>query len=177
MKTSTLSVNDVLRFANHDYMNQIQLIKMNLDLGRIEEAKTIIENISEQSKTLSNISKLKLPKTAEWLQTIQWKYPAFDITLNCHATVPVDMKKDEQIVEYLEKTVIHVYENLDPYTEQKLDISIESNETQFNILFDLKGKWETRFFDHEENNDLMVQTYEQTSSVWKYALSIEQEWM
>lgn len=48
MKTSTLSVNDVLRFANHDYMNQIQLLKMNLDLGRIEEAKSLIENF--QSK-------------------------------------------------------------------------------------------------------------------------------
>lgn len=175
METSTLSVIDVLKFANHDYMNQLQLLKMNLDLGRIEEAKLIIEKLSEQSKTFSNINKLKLPKTVEWLQTIQWRYQAFEITLNCNAAVPVDMKKDEQIVEYLEKTVIHVYDTLDPFTEQKLDISIESNEKQFTFLFYLKGKWEAQNFNHEENNDLKVQTYEQTNNEWKYALIIEQE--
>ena len=175
MKTSTLSINDVLRLANHDYMNHIQLIKMNLDLGRHEEVKSIIGKLSEQSKTLSNINKLKLPKTVEWLQTIQWKYPAFEVTLNSNVSVPVDMKKDEQIVEYLEKTVIHVYDHLDPFTEQQLDISIESNDAQFTLLFDLKGKWDGHLFNHEENNNLKVQTYEQTNSEWKYALSIEQE--
>lgn len=175
MKTSTLSINEVLRFANHDFMNQIQLIKMNLDLGKVEEAKTIIERISEQSSSLSNINKLKLPKTVEWLQTVQWRYPAFDITLSSNVMVPVDMKKDGQIVEYLEKTVIHVYDTLDPFTEQQLDISIESNETQFTLLFDLKGKWDTVVFNYEANNNIKVQTYEQTTKEWKYALSIEQE--
>jgi len=175
MKTSTLSITDVLRFANHDFMNQVQLIKMNLDLGRVEEAKIIIEKFSEQSKTFSDINKLRLPKTVEWLQTIQWRYQAFEITINCNVTVPVDMKKDEQIVEYLEKTVIHVYDHLDPFTEQKLDISIESNETQFTLLFDLKGKWDANLFNYEENNNLKVQTYEETMDKWKYALSIEQE--
>ncbi|MCM3388071.1 Spo0B domain-containing protein [Ureibacillus chungkukjangi] len=175
MKTSTLSVNDVLRFANHDYMNQIQLLKMNLDLGRIEEAKSLIEKFSEQSKTLSNINKLKLPKTGEWLQTIQWRFQAFETTINSNISFPIDMKNDEQIVEYLEKTVIHVYDTLDPFSEQQLEISIESNENEFTLLFDLKGKWEAQIFDHEENNNLKVQTYEQTTNEWKYALSIEQE--
>ncbi|HWK24318.1 MAG TPA: Spo0B domain-containing protein [Ureibacillus sp.] len=176
MKTSTLSINDVLRFANHDYMNQIHLIKMNLDLDRVEEAKSIIERLSEHSKTLSNINYLKLPKTVEWLQTIQWRYPAFDSSIISNVTFPVDMKKDEQIVEYLEKTVIHVYDTLDPFTEQQLEITIESNDSSFNLLFDLKGKWEVDLFDnHNENNNLKVQTYVQTNEQWKYALSIEQE--
>ncbi|MBD8026821.1 Spo0B domain-containing protein [Ureibacillus sp. Re31] len=174
MKTLSLSVNEVLRFANHDYMNQLQLIKMNLDLGRVEEAKKIIEQISEQCKTLSNINKLKLPKTVEWLQTIQWRYPAFQVTLKSNVTSPVDMKKDEQIVEYLEKTVIHVYDNLDPFTEHELTIQIESNESAFHLTFDLIGKWDTHLFEHEVTH-LNVQTYEQTTRQWKYALNIEQE--
>lgn len=175
MKTQTLSINEVLRFANHDYLNQLQLIKMNLDLGREEEAKKVIEQISEQCKTLSNINKLKLPKTVEWLQTIQWRCPAFQVDLNSNVTVPVDMKKDEQIVEYLEKTVIHVYDSLDPYTEQQLIINIESNELGFNLIFDLRGNWDAHLFRHEEETNLNVQTYEQTKKQWKYVLSIEQE--
>ncbi|RHW38673.1 sporulation protein [Lysinibacillus yapensis] len=173
MKTQTLSISEVLRFANHDFMNQIQLIKMYLDMDKIEEAKSMIVAYSEQSKTLSNLAKLKLPKTVEWLQTLQWRYPAFQITLKSSISSPVDMKKDELIVEYLEKTVIHVYDRLDPFTEQQLDITIESDENHFLFLFDLKGKWEAQLFKHEKKNNLHVQTYEQTANQWKYALSIE----
>lgn len=175
MKTLTLSVNEVLRFANHDYMNQIQLIKMNLDLGRVDEAKKSIEQITAQYKILSNISKLNLPKTIEWLQTVGWKYPALELTINSNVTIPIDMKKDEHIVEYLEKTVIHVYECLDPFTEQQLVINIESNEQYFELMFDLKGNWEFQPFNPGEDSKLEVQTYEQTNNSWKYVLRIEQE--
>lgn len=34
-----LSVSEILRAANHDFINQLQLIKMNLDLNRIDDAK------------------------------------------------------------------------------------------------------------------------------------------
>lgn len=175
METQTLSIHDILRFANHDHMNQLQLIKMYLDMDRIEDAKKVIEKYSEQSRTLSNINKLKLPKTAEWLQTVQWRYTALQLTLNSSVSFPVDMKKDELIVEYLEKTVIHVYDRLDPFTEQQLDLTIESDEKQFRLLFDLQGKWDAQLFKHEENHNLHVQTYEQSSNQWKYALSLEQE--
>lgn len=39
MNNQSLTISEVLRFANHDYVNQLQLIRMNLDLGRIEESK------------------------------------------------------------------------------------------------------------------------------------------
>lgn len=39
MTVSKLTVSEALRFANHDYLNQFHLIQMNLDLGRVDEAK------------------------------------------------------------------------------------------------------------------------------------------
>ena len=39
MMEQSLTVREVLRYANHDFLNHLHLIKMNLDLGRIEEAK------------------------------------------------------------------------------------------------------------------------------------------
>lgn len=175
MKTLALSVNEIIRFANHDFMNQLQLIKMNLDLGNVDEAKAIIERASEQCKTVSNLNILKLPKTLEWLQTLHWRYPAFDLTLKSNVTVPVDMKKDEQIVEYLEKTVIHVYDRLDPYTEQQLFIKIDSDDNGFKLTFDLKGNWEQHLYSHQESTNLKVETYEQSNVSWRYVLSLEQE--
>ena len=175
MKTLTLSVNEILRFANHDYLNQLQLIKMNLDLGKIEEAKKIIEQISGHAKILSNINKLNLPKTVEWLQTIQWKFPIFQVTLNSDVMEAVDLKYDDQIVEYLEKTVIHVYDSLDPYTEQQLTIDIKSRDS-FQLIFELKGNWDVNCSFIQENvKNLKIETYVETNQHWKYALSLEQE--
>ncbi|SOC02510.1 stage 0 sporulation protein B (sporulation initiation phosphotransferase) [Ureibacillus xyleni] len=175
MKIHTLSNSEVIRFANHDFMNHLQLIKMYLELDKVEDAKKAIENISESCKTLSNINKLKLPKTVEWLQTFQWRFPSIEYTLKSLVEHPVNMKKDEQIVEYLEKTVIHVYDHLDPYTEQQLLIEIESNENDFKLMFDLRGNWEAQLFTQQELPNMKVQTYEQTNQHWKYVLSLEQE--
>ncbi|TSI03232.1 Spo0B domain-containing protein [Lysinibacillus sp. BW-2-10] len=173
MKIPTLSNSDVIRFANHDFMNHLQLIKMNLELGKVDEAKNIINDVSTACKTFSNINKLQLPKTVEWLQTLQWRFPALELTLKSNVVVPVDMKKDEQIVEYLEKTVIHVYDHLDPFTEQQLVIEIDSIESSFKLTFDLKGNWDTTQFTHQELANVKIQTYEQTNQVWKYVLNLE----
>ena len=45
MNNQSLTISEVLRFANHDYVNQLQLIRMNLDLGRIEESKNLFNII------------------------------------------------------------------------------------------------------------------------------------
>lgn len=170
-----LSISEVLRFANHDFMNQLQLIKMNLDLGRVEESKKIIEKLSEQSKTFSNIGKLKLPKTVEWLLTLQWRYPAFDINIYCNLSKPYVSKEDESIVDYLEKTIIHIYDQLDPFTEQLLSIEINVDQETLQLIVDVKGNWTAKEFHHEEISEINIQTIEQSNNSWKYVLTIEQE--
>ena len=76
-----LTVSDVLRYANHDFLNQLHLIQMNLDLQRVEEAKMIIQEVSDHCKMLSNVNRLQLPKTVEWFQTFNWRYPALQMRL------------------------------------------------------------------------------------------------
>lgn len=175
MTGQPLTISEVLRFANHDFLNQLQLIKMNLDLGRVEESKKIIEQISEQCKVNSNINKLQLPKTVEWLQTLHWRYPAFQIEVKCNVTAPVEILKDEFIVDYLEKTVIHVNDHLDPYTEQLLTIDIDSSQELFKLIFDLKGKWESELFQNQALGSMKIEIMEQTDISWNYVLTFEQE--
>lgn len=174
MTVKSLTVNEALRFANHDFLNHLHLIQMNLDLQRVNEAKETIAQLSEHCKMLSNINQLKLPKTVQWLQTISWCYPAMQTCLSSHVTASVNSKYDEAIVQYLENTVIHVYESLNPYEQQELQISIESNEKQCDIIFHLTGKWEHSLF-HTEQKILNVKTYEHTDTSWKYVLSIYEE--
>ncbi|MEG0450988.1 MAG: Spo0B domain-containing protein, partial [Lysinibacillus sp.] len=124
MNFQPLTISEVLRFANHDYVNHLQLIRMNLDLGRIDETKKLIQDYSEQLRVLSNINRLQLPKTGEWLQTVRWQYPSVQVELSCQVENPVLNNIDEAIVYYLNNTINHVYHTLDPYTEQQLMLDV-----------------------------------------------------
>ncbi len=67
---------DLLRHARHDWLNQLQLIKANLSLGRTERAKEIMNEVIELSREESRISNLKTPNLSEYLLTYNWlKHP------------------------------------------------------------------------------------------------------
>ena len=165
----SLTVSEALRFANHDFLNQLHLIQMYLDLQHVDEAKKLIQQIAEQSKMLSNVNKLGLPQTIEWLQTVSWRYPAWQVTLNSDVQQVADISLDAHIVQYLENTVIHLHEALDPYTEQELHITVECHANRFLIDVHFKGQWEVSQFNKETK--LAIQTIEETTSSWHFILS------
>ncbi|MEO4052130.1 Spo0B domain-containing protein [Solibacillus sp. CAU 1738] len=174
MTVKPLTINEVLRFANHDFLNHLHLIQMNLDLDQVEEAKEIIQNISDHCKILSNLNKTQLTSTLEWLQTFAWRYPAIELTLTSNVLQAVNTKFDEDIVQYLENTIIHVYDELDPFTEQQLQIAIESNADQFQLTFDLKGNWHATQFN-KEIKQMHINMIEATNKSLHYILSAKQE--
>lgn len=165
----SLTVSEALRFANHDFLNELHLIQMYLDLQHVDEAKRLIQTIAEQSKMLSNVNKLGLPMTIEWLQTVSWRYPAWQVTLNSNVQQAVNEALDAEIVQYLENTVIQLHQVLDPYTEQVLKITLESDAERFLLHVHFVGQWEATQLNKETK--LTVQTIEETTSSWHFILS------
>ncbi|WP_342472277.1 Spo0B domain-containing protein [Metasolibacillus sp. FSL H7-0170] len=171
MTTKLLTVNEVLRFANHDFLNQLNLISMNLDLQRIEEAKQIIKNISDNSKKLSNMNKLQLPQTLEWLQTFTWRFPAIDLKLHSDVQQAVNQPQlDEKLAQYLENTVIHIYDGLDAYAEHQLQITTKSDASQFQLIFHLTGNW-SEMPIVKETEHMCIDMIEVTNHSLHYVLS------
>ncbi len=173
MENKALSVVESLRFANHDFMNHLHLINMNLELGRVQETKEIIKQISEEYRSFSNFNKILLPKTVEWLYTFSWRFPAIQLTINSNITNPNYTQNDDEIVEYLEESIRHVYNGLDPYTEQNLTIGIVATNNQFKLQFHLIGKWDSNIKIPVNRSKLKVQTYEEINQSWKYELTSE----
>jgi stage 0 sporulation protein B (sporulation initiation phosphotransferase) len=93
---------DVLRVARHDWMNQLQLIKANLALNRLDRIDVIIDKIVKEAQSESHLSNLKAPKFASLL--ILQKNTTNAIIL--HINVPplsVDLSDlDDQITANLE---------------------------------------------------------------------------
>lgn len=171
MENKTLTVVDSLRFANHDFMNHLQLINLNLELGKIEEAKSLIREISEEYKSYSKLKMIPLPNTVEWLYTFSFQYPAIDLTINSSIDDANHLQNDDEIVEYLDSTIKQVYNGLDPFLEHKLSIDIQVKQDHVKIQFHLTGKWETELANPMKLTNVKVKTYEKTNQSWKYELT------
>ena len=166
----SLTVKDVLRFTNHDFLNHLHLIKMNLDLGRIEEAKELINEISEQCRSFSGIGKIGLPKTVEFLQTLKWRYPEFQVALSSDIAEALEEQWDELLVRYLEDTVIHVHERLDAFSEQYMAIDVTGAADQWKMTVHFTGRFTEIPHFHTETDACYVETLEQTAVSFKIVM-------
>ncbi|MCD8509217.1 MAG: sporulation initiation phosphotransferase B [Bacillus sp. (in: Bacteria)] len=64
---------DVLRHYRHDWLNKLQLIKGNLDIGRLEKVEDLIKDVIQQSRNESNLSNMESKILAERLLTFNWE--------------------------------------------------------------------------------------------------------
>ena len=172
LEKTTLTLLEVLRHSNHDLLNHLHLIQMNLDLNRVDEAKRIIDDIAISCKMFSMTNKLGLTKTALWIQMFKWRYPAIMLQLYCDIESPVEQIWDEVIEQYLEKTIIHVYDKLDPFEEQMMTIHIASKENSFSMAVHLTGHWEAEQL--KIDSDLHVQWHEWSNRSCRFEISLKE---
>ena len=172
MNERSLTVGEVLRYANHDFLNQLQLISMNLQLGNVEGAFQQIEKFQQKSQQTSKISKLQYQKTAEWLLTACWRFSAVKLSVNIESSPYVNANVDQTIASYLEHTIIHIYNELDPFTEQFGTISWINDVIQIH----LQGKWaiNDRALKYEENTLIQVDILEHNETQLKVVFTIKE---
>lgn len=165
-----LSIPELIRHMNHDFLNKLNLIQMYIDLGKSEECKKIIQDITNECKKISNIHQLKCPKLITWIDTFSYCFSAISFHLNSNVKNAIPIELDEKIRDYLNRTIEHVYNELDPYVEQNLTLTVESNDEKFEIHFDLKGNWNALKFNTKEDEPFAIETYEETNQSWKYVI-------
>ena len=170
MVEQSLTIREVLRYANHDFLNHLHIIKMNLDLGRIEEAKALIGEIAIQCKNSSSLNKIGLPKTIEFLQTLKWRHPEFQTVLSSNVREAFNEQWDEHIVQYLEKTIIHMYNRLDVFSEQHLQIDIVGAADEFKITVHFTGQFDKAPDFNKQSDAFHIETLEQTTTSWKFVM-------
>ena len=137
--------------------------------------RNLFKNFSEQLRVLSSINRLQLPQTMEWLQTASWRYPSLPMKISGEIEKPVTNDIDVAVVEYLNKTVLHVYDTLDPFTEQILALDVRVEDDTFAVTFTLNGLWSADAFTEKGLKQFDIQTVEETNTSWIYVLSASRE--
>lgn len=171
MTDQPLTVNEVLRHMNHDFLNHLQLIKMNLALENVERANEVLMDIAQNCNRFFVINSLHAERLVEWLHTCEWRFPAINMTIDCAITDALPAKWDHVIRDYLETTLQHIANYIDAIVEQNCQINIISTKDYFELNVEIKGRWTADYKQIPiDSNELVAEVESYSHSLWRYSV-------
>ncbi|KSU63854.1 hypothetical protein AS034_06310 [[Bacillus] enclensis] len=130
---------DALRHARHDWMNDLQLIKGNLELNRIERAKQVIDTMVITAQNESKLSNLKLPLLAEWILTYNWSTHLVKLEFEVGAAGYAGTLDDQKLVLICKELMELLESGVKPSAENQLSLIINLSEEHPRFIFDFTG--------------------------------------
>ncbi|RNF40952.1 Spo0B domain-containing protein [Planococcus salinus] len=149
----TMTVAQALRHARHDFLNELQLVKMNMDLGRPEQVQAIIRSHAEAAVQLERLAGLGVPQTEAWALTAKWRFPEIRFRLECLATsAPVEA--DGKFADALEQLSQSVRQRLDPVDQLECRITLTNDSHKFVASVQIERDWQN--VKMPESEDIQV---------------------
>lgn len=139
MESENLTIGKALKFARHDFLNELQLMLLYMDLGKMPEARRTLLEATERMRHLSMLEKLRLPKTEMWLNTFEWSHTAFSKKLHSDIIAGKRNANDEAVADYLEQLIVIVEAAVDPMDEYIIHIAVHATEKQWMIQLIIEG--------------------------------------
>ncbi|WP_262173450.1 Spo0B domain-containing protein [Saccharococcus sp. Marseille-Q5394] len=139
MESENLTIGKALKFARHDFLNELQLMLLYMDLGKIPEARRALLEATERMRHLSMLEKLRLPKTEMWLNTFEWRHTAFSKKLYSDIIAGNRNANDEAVANYLEQLIVIVEAAVDPMDEYFIRIEVHATDKQWMIQLTVEG--------------------------------------
>ncbi|WP_391116173.1 Spo0B domain-containing protein [Psychrobacillus sp. L3] len=170
MEPKQISINEVLRHTMHDFLNNLHLIQMNLDMGRHEEAKTLIRTYSQKCTQFFDVNNIGLYNTNEWLQTFSMEYNKVSLEVQTILFKRGAEQYDSPLKDYLKRFIDTIYPLLKGYQEQILSIRLYSHDV-LEVQVELVGEWTSYTWIDESFTDLFrVEKEMNTESRIKFKL-------
>jgi len=138
MKTDWSPV-EVLRYARHDWLNKIQLIKGNLSLNKIDRANEIIDEIVSDAREEANLTNLNLPRFATLLLTYNWNNQRFQVDYEVLDVLKCEYIDDEGLAQWTDDFFACLNASIKPYYENHLTVTIDPQLTGTRFFFDFRG--------------------------------------
>ncbi|HSI66057.1 MAG TPA: Spo0B domain-containing protein [Planococcus sp. (in: firmicutes)] len=136
----TITVAQSLRHARHDFLNELQLIQMYLDLGRTADAQAMIRSHAEAAVQSNRLYALGLTRTEEWLLLSKLRFPMMICELECQA-VEATEHLDSEFAGILETLALSMQERENPFTEINCRLRFFSGKGRFTMAVELDGDW------------------------------------
>ena len=133
MGNSKLTTAEALKFARHDFLNELQLVLLYIDLDKLPEAKQKILEATNRMREVALLERLGLPAVEIWLTTFDWLYGAFTKTMTCTIASGIREADDAAVVTYLERMFSEAEKTLDPTSEYETQIDVQATAESWSI--------------------------------------------
>jgi stage 0 sporulation protein B (sporulation initiation phosphotransferase) len=130
---------DILRYARHDWLNKIQLIKGNLDLNKTDRVKQIIEEIVIEAQQEAKLSNLKIPQFTSLLLTANWEAHPFRLEFEVYHESECLNVDDVRLTEWTSSFFDCLHTSLDLFGENLLSVTIETQKEGIRFFFEFNG--------------------------------------
>ncbi|WP_201713628.1 Spo0B C-terminal domain-containing protein [Rossellomorea arthrocnemi] len=130
---------EALRHARHDWMNDLQLIKGNLDLDRVERAKQVIEEMVLVAQNESKLSNLRLPLLAEWILTYNWSRHLIKLDFEVLQSESAHGLEDRRLYDWCKEFLEFLESNVMNNVENQLSILLDITKEHSRFIFDFTG--------------------------------------
>lgn len=164
----------VLRYARHDWLNKIQLIKGNLSLNRLERAQDIINEIVMEAQQEARLSNLNLPHFAGLLLITNWKQHHFRIEYEVLGDIQSVKLDDTLLTEWTSMFFVTLNACIEVFQENHLSISILPKENGAQFFFDFTGS----ILKQSELEDFLMDSHNGVNikEISEKELSFEMQW-
>ncbi len=160
---------EVLRHSRHDWLNKLQLIKGNLDLNRIDRAKTIIDEIVIEAQHETKLSNLHIPVFASLLLRANWENNIFLLEYEVLQDFGQLKINEAELTEWTSDFFTCLNASVAAFAENHLAISIDPQKDGARFFFDFSGiiKHKERiekFLNETKTNELVATVKEFSES-------------
>lgn len=129
----------MLSHVRHDWLNKLQLIKGNLDLDKVDQARRIIEEIVIETQNETKLSNLNIPKFTGILLTHNWGSHLFQLEFEVVNDLRCSGLDDEGLSKWVTTFFTCLNEAVQQYADNHLMISIEPDPQGIRFFFDFSG--------------------------------------
>ena len=130
---------EVLRYARHDWLNKIQLIKGNLALNKIDRAKEIIDDIVAEARQEAKLTNLNVPQFASQILTYNWENHLFQLEYDVLDGSKCDYLDDEWLANWTSSFFACLNSSIKQYYENHLSVTIDPQIEGTRFFFDFRG--------------------------------------
>ncbi|TMW73986.1 Spo0B C-terminal domain-containing protein [Alteribacter natronophilus] len=145
---------DLLRHYRHDWLNQMQLIKGNLALGKTERVEALLDDIILQAKNEAKLSNLNGNRLAEKLLTFNWEPHNFRLNFEVISEPEGVQAKENEILTVSGRLFAWFDRQCQSGADNHLLYVINSDNGNPVIEFDFQGKLNMDALEIEEIEQL-----------------------
>ena len=170
MGNSKLTTAEALKFARHDFLNELQLVLLYIDLDKLPEAKQKILEATNSMREVALLERLGLPAVEIWLTTFDWLYGAFTKTMTCTIATGIREADDAEVATYLERMFSEVEKTLDPNSEYETQIDVQASAVSWSITITVHAHMKKNLLEPVALGNITVkETHSQNQ--WMFTIS------